>query len=361
MTASAKPQGTWYQRIAVRLFTAVLAVLMYWVLGFLVDDIRALPGPDYSLIEQRHLNQTLVARQAELGQQVADLTRQIENQSEKQRVVGDSSRSLQQTINQLLDLQKLSLQQSQAFPAAEQTNFTTTLTHFLENQKKYQDLSQTIADLIERKQGLVREQEAGDRELQRQRQPAQEEYSARCASHRLKLACLQLAILLPLLLVAAVLMLKRRGSLYFPLYLAGGAATLFKVARVMHEYFPSRYFKYLLIGSLLLVVGRLLISVIRSVAFPKAQWLLKQYREAYERFLCPVCDYPIRLGPRRFLFWTRGTVNKIIVPSGQPEQEEAYTCPACGHALFAECSACHRIRHVLLPHCAHCGAAKEVP
>ena len=113
-------------------------------------------------------------------------------------------------------------------------------------------------------------------------------------------------------------------------------------------------------GGLLLVVARLLIYFIRTIAFPKTQWLVKQYREAYERFLCPVCEYPIRTGPRRFLFWTRRTVNKMVVPTGRCEEDEAYTCPACGSVLFEECPDCHKVRHAMLPHCSRCGAEKDV-
>ena len=133
-----------------------------------------------------------------------------------------------------------------------------------------------------------------------------------------------------------------------------------KVSLVIHEYFPTRYFKYILITVLLLAVGRLLVHFIRTVAFPKAQWLVKQYREAYERFLCPVCEYPVRIGPRRFLYWTRRTVNKTIPQKEQAGEEEEYTCPSCGTALFEKCPSCGKIRHSLLPHCRHCGAGKEV-
>ncbi len=110
MKTDAKSKGTWIHRVAIRLFTLVLAVLIFWVLGFFVDDIRSIRGPDYATIEQKHLDKDLVARRVALETQVADLTRQTENQTEKQRVVGDSSRNLQQTINQLIELQKLGMQ-----------------------------------------------------------------------------------------------------------------------------------------------------------------------------------------------------------------------------------------------------------
>jgi hypothetical protein len=360
MKTDAKSKGTWIHRFAIRLFTLVLAVLIFWVLGFFVDDIRSIRGPDYDTIEKNHLDKDLVARRAALEKQVADLTRQIENQTEKQRVVGDSSRNLQQTINQLIELQKLGMQKSIAFSETEQANFTSSLKLFLDNQKKYQELSQTVSDMLERKQGLVREKEQAEQEIERQRQPARDEFNKLSEKHRLKLAFLQLAILLPILIVAAAVIIKKRSSIYFPLFLAFGAATLIKVALVIHEYFPSKYFKYILIGGLLIAVARLLIYFIRTIAFPKTQWLVKQYREAYERFLCPVCEYPIRIGPRRFLFWTRRTVNKLVVPCERGDQEEKYTCPSCGSGLFEECPSCHMVRHTMLPNCSHCGAEKEI-
>jgi hypothetical protein len=360
MKTDVKSKGTWIHRFAIRLFTLVLGVLIFWVLGFFVNDIRAIRGPDYDTIEQKHLDKDLVAKRISLEMQIADLARQIENQTEKQRVVGDSSRNLQQTISQLVELQKLGMQKSVAFSETEQANFTSSLNLFLDNQKKYQELSQTVSDMLERKQGLVREKEQAEQEIEWQRQPARNEFNKLSQRHRLKLALLQLAILLPILALAAVVIIKKRSSIYFPLFLAFGAATLLKVALVVHEYFPNKYFKYILIGGLLIAVARLLIYFIRTIAFPKAPWLVKQYREAYERFLCPVCEYPIRIGPRRFLFWTRRTVNKIVVPGEVGVPEETYTCPSCGCNLFEECPSCHKVRHAMLPNCSHCGVEKEI-
>ncbi len=360
LKTNTKPKGTWLQRFAVRFFTVVLTLLIFWVLGFLVEDIQAIRGPDYTTIEKKYLNKELISEQEALRKQVADLTRQIENQTEKQRIVRDSSQNLQQTINQLLELQRLSIQKGITFSNTEQANFTSSLDLFLENQREYQELSQTVSNMLEQKQELSQNKDQIEREIERQRQPARDEFNTLRQKHRLKLALLQLAILLPILIVAAFLVVKKRSSIYFPLFFALAAAALIKVTLIIHQYFPNKYFKYILIGGLLLVVMRLLIHFIQSIAFPKTQWLIKQYREAYERFLCPVCEYPIRIGPRRFLFWTRRTVNKIVVPMGQGDQEEKYTCPSCGSELFEECSSCHKIRHVMLPHCSHCGMEKEV-
>lgn len=359
MHTKQQPKGPWINRFATRLFTVILAALIFWALDFLVQDIKSIQGPRYDEIEKRHIDQSLVTKANTLGKQVEDLDRRIGNKKEEQRVVGDSSQNLQRTINQLIELQKLSLQKDISLSEPEQNNLSTSLSRFLQSQEQYQELNANLSQLMAEKRGLENEKRAYEQRIDEQRKPAREEYNKLNKAHKLKLAGFQLLILLPLLALGATPIIKKRGSIYFPLFLAFGAATLLKVTLVIHEYFPTKYFKYILIGVLLLAVGRLLIHFIRVVAFPKAQWLTRQYREAYERFLCPVCEYPIRIGPRRFLYWTRRTVNKIILQNEKEGEEETYTCPSCGTALFEECPACRKVRHSLLPHCRHCGAEKE--
>jgi predicted RNA-binding Zn-ribbon protein involved in translation (DUF1610 family) len=241
---------------------------------------------------------------------------------------------------------------------SEKANLSASLKSFLESQKNYQSLNQAIAELTSKKLGLEDEKRQIEQQIAEQRKPAQREYQKLYEAHRLRLAVYQLAIVVPFLLAAGYLLLAKRGSIYFPLFLAFGGASLLKVALVVHEYFPSRYFKYALIVVLLGVVARLLIYCIRTVAFPKTEWLAKQYREAYERFLCPVCEYPIRTGPRKFLYWTRRTVHSVLPQGDVASAEEPYTCPSCGTAVFETCPSCQKVRHALLAHCEHCGAKK---
>ncbi|CAG37441.1 zinc ribbon domain-containing protein [Desulfotalea psychrophila] len=359
MKSEQKPKGPWINRFATHFFTLSLAVLIFWSLGFLVQDIKSIRGPRYVEIEKQHIDSALVGKSTTLKGEITDLGRRIVSMKEDQRVVGDSSQNLQQTIQQLIELQKLSIQKGVALPDTEQSDLSTTLSKFLQSQENYQGFSTELSKLMAEKQGLEGEKRALEQSLDKQRKPARAEYNRLNRAHRLKLAALQLLILLPLLVLAAILILKKRGSIYFPLFFAFGGATLLKVTLVIHEYFPKKYFKYILIGVLLIAVARLLIHFIRVVAFPKAQWLTKQYREAYECFLCPVCEYPIRRGPRKFLYWTRRTVGKVALQREYLGEDEAYTCPACGTCLHEECPVCHKIRHALLPHCQHCGAERD--
>jgi len=340
MNTQQKPKGPWIHRFSIRLFTVILAVLVYWVLGFLVEDIESIRGPKYDQIEKQHVDQGLVEREKQLAADIADADRAIANKRDEIRIVNDSSQNLQKTINQLIELQKLTVQKSVSLPETEQANLSESLTHFLSSQKQYQAHNAELSSLTDQKRTLESERMSVEKKIKQQREPARKEYQHLREKHDLRLAALQLLILIPLLAVGAFLVAKKRGSIYFPLFLGYGAATLLKIALVMHEYFPSRYFKYVLVLGMLIAVLKLLIYFIRVVAFPKAQWLTKQYREAYERFLCPVCEYPIRTGPRKFMFWTRRTVNKIVLPKEAPE-EKPYSCPACGTVLFEECSECH--------------------
>ena len=360
MKTAPKPRGPWIHRFSIRLFTVILAILVYWVLGFLVGDIESIQGPRYSEIEKEYVDQALVGQEGRLAESIAEIDRDIASKREEMQIVSDSSQNLQKTINQLIELQKVTVQESAVLPEAEQINLSESLESFLDSQEKYQVYNEELSELMDQKRGLESERLDLEKEIEGQREPARSEYERLKENHDLRLAMLQLLILVPLLAAGAFLIVKKRDSIYFPLFAGYGAAVLLKVSLVIHEYFPTRYFKYVLVIGLLIAVVKLLIYFIRVAAFPRTQWLTRQYREAYERFLCPVCEYPVRTGPRRFLFWTRRTVNKIVLPN-KAEEERPYSCPACGTPLFEECPECHGIRHSLLPYCEHCNAEKEIP
>lgn len=353
------PKGPWTHRFLVHLCTVILTVLLYWLLGFIVDDIGSWPGPQYDELERARLDQTLLAASRELESQIGDIERRIRDERERQQILADSTASSQKTMDQLLEIHRLDLQKEVTPTAEEQKSLADSEQLFLSNQQQYQRLNDQIAEHNEQLQQLRERERKLQGELDERRKVVHEEYEELFSRHEMKMAALKLAALAPILLVAFVLFLKGRGGTYAPLVYALGVAVALKIALVMHEYFPSRYFKYVLILVCLAVVLRILVSLLRMLAFPKRDWLLKQYREAYEAFLCPVCDYPIRRGPLKYLFWTRRTIRKRPIPQlSAPPAEEPYTCPMCRTRLFEECPSCHAIRHSLLPACEKCGAEK---
>jgi hypothetical protein len=360
MSTNKKPKGPWVNRVAIHLLTIALTILLFWFLGFLVDDIKSIEGPQYEDIRTSHVDQLLEDEQTALQAQIDEVERQIKGKEEEQRIVTDSSENLQLTINQLIELQKLSIQKGVAFSAAEQQSLSTSLGQFLGNQKRYEELNSGISELTGEKRHFKKEMRGLVEDIAGQEEQALEEYGSLDERHDLKLAFFQLLILVPLLAVAAFCVLRKRQSIFFPLFLAFGAATIFKVTLVVHEYFPSRFFKYILIVILILAAARLLVHFIKVVAFPKAQWLSKQYQDAYRHHLCPICEYPIQIGPLKLMHWTRRTVRKLRVQDHRAVEEEAYACPSCGTSLFEECGSCNKIRHSLLPHCRHCGAETAI-
>lgn len=356
---SAKPRGPWLQRFLINFFTLVMAVLVYWALGFVVDDIGSVEGPVYRDVETRYVDSSMSDRSKELAAEISSTDRAIAAKREEMRIISDSSTNLQGTINQLIELRKLSIQKSTSPGEEDSLNLSGSLAGFLESQRQYQAHNAELSKLSERKRALEAERSDLDKKIDEQKIPARREYQELAEKHRLRMAAWQLAVILPLLGAGAWMAAKKRGSVYFPVYLAFGGAVFLKAVQVIHNYFPTRYFKYAVVLGLLLVVVKTLTSLIKIAAFPKARWLTKQYREAYERFLCPVCEYPIRTGPRKYLYWTRRTVNKIPL-SGDGAEEKPYTCPDCGTSLFEPCEACGGLRHSLLPFCRHCGAEKKI-
>ena len=173
----------------------------------------------------------------------------------------------------------------------------------------------------------------------------------------------KLAFLLPLLLVAGFLFVKMRSGTYGLMVYAFGIGLAWKLYEVNldHDFFPRRYFKYILILTCLAVAIRVLVYLLRMIAFPKRDWLLRQYREAYEAFLCPVYGYPIRRGPLKFMFWNRRSIKRLAVsPAEGADANQPYTCPCCSTRLYEPCPSCQAVRPSLLPSCEKCGATRPI-
>ena len=359
MNETRKNKGPWAHRFLIVLFSVTTVILCSWLLSFVVDDIGSWPGPDYEELEKRLLDPALAQTQQSLEDQVAETKRQLSAESNRQNLLRDSTASSQKTMDQLLEFQRLSLQKNVTPSAEEQQTLAESQQHFLSNQKQYQSLNQSIVQRNDRLTHLEDEQRDLDARIKTQQRPIQNTFDSLWNRHEFKIAILKLALLLPLLIVSVGLFLKFRGGTYAPLIYALGIAVVLKVAQVMHEYFPSRYFKYVLILTALAIVVWILISLLRMIAFPHKDWLLRQYREAYEHFLCPICTYPIRRGPLKYRFWTRRTIKTMSCSSSENVLEEtAYTCPACSTRLHEKCSQCGEIRPSLLPTCQNCGQTK---
>ena len=87
MTKTARNKGPWTHRFLTILFSAIFALLCFWLIGFLVNDIGAWPGPDYKELEQRRLNQETVEEAAKLDQEISDAERMVADQKAQQELL----------------------------------------------------------------------------------------------------------------------------------------------------------------------------------------------------------------------------------------------------------------------------------
>ncbi len=264
-------------------------------------------------------------------------------------------------MDQLLAFGRLNLEKNVTPSSEEQKALAESQQRFLANQQQYQVLNEQLVQFGEQRRAIEQQQRNVQEKLSTAKAPINEEYRRLRRTHDLKMAALKLGFLVPLLIVAIVLFLKLRSGPYAPAVYALGIAVLLRVGIVMHEYFPARYFKYVLILAALAVVLRVFVYLVRMVAFPKNEWLLRQYREAYEAFLCPICSYPIRRGPLKYLFWTRRSIKKIRAqPAATADGDEPYACPMCSTRVYEACEECGAVRESLLPSCRKCGRVKAV-
>lgn len=356
-------KGPFTHRLLVLGFSMLFGLLFYWLLGFVMNDIGDWPGPDYGELEEEMIAPALVETATSLDQEMKETDREARELQDRQKLLKDSIDTSRRTMDQLLDIQRLQIEKDAELSEDTQDAMSQSIQHFLASQQRHQELNDQVSQLNERMVGLRDQQRENNRLLDEERRPIREEHQARRDQHNLWIATLKLGVLTPLVLVVGLLYLRMCASPYAPLIYAAAAAVTLKALVVMHQHFPEEYFKYVLVAASLLVVGWVLVHLLRMVAQPKPAWLLKQRRYAYEAFLCPVCDYPIRRGPLKYLSWTRRSLRKAAAyaaPGAAPSPDGPYTCPACSTQLFESCESCQSIRHSLLPACESCGTVKEM-
>jgi hypothetical protein len=351
-------KAPWGLRFSIRFLSVLLGLLCYWLLGFVMRDIAGMRGPDFNEVEAEFIDSKQVEESQSLTREIADFRQRIQNAQALKKSVEADIASRENTLNRLLTL----MEKQQDLSTAEKDALEKARGLYLAKKKQIGELYESIERMTLKEQELQAASQTLESTLAKQRGPAREEYGKRQQAHRMKMALFKLLVLIPILLITAFLLAKRRRTPYAPVFWAPALATALMVTSVMHEHFPARVFKYVLLAICLLLVLRVLLSIIRKLVKPPKDWLQKQYREAYERFLCPVCEYPIRRGPLRFAYWTRRRVKHLTRPENADSATDApYTCPACATTLFDSCPSCDGVRHALLAACEHCGTATEEP
>ncbi|MEM9367394.1 MAG: hypothetical protein AAGD07_15495 [Planctomycetota bacterium] len=351
-------RGPLGHRFLIWLFAALVSWLAFWLLGYVTRDIDRIEGPSYETEVLAKVPSDLVERSDQLTVELVETKNQIDALTKQRTVLQQTVTNSQQTINQLLELQKLSIENATSLSEEQQIALSDNLQAFLDRQAQSQEMGAQLETLTRKRQSL-QENESELKEEQRQaRVPLEDAYYEQVEAHQWRLAAYKLGLLVPFLLIIAVPLWRAMGTPFAPLSYAFAAALGGRVILVMHEHFPDEVFRYLLIGTALLVATWILYKLLRSLTRPSRQWLLKQSRDAYAQFVCPICEFPIRRGPMRFTSWTRKTLKKSLAltrAEDAAQGDEPYTCPCCSTRLFETCSACNKTRASLLPACDKCG------
>ncbi len=361
MKTTPRNKGSRWYRFSIYALSALLTVLLYWLLGFVVRDIGNIAGPDYEAIENQFVDEATRTALENLTRERSQLAVQIQNEQSIQEILRQSTNESRSTMTQLIQLHRLSLEKEVTPTEAEQNALSESETLFLSKQKEFQAANERIAGLSEQQRTVDRQIQTLNEERSEGVELADEEFRKQSRNHRLKVAGLKLLFVVPVLLLSAWLMMKYRQGAYAPLFYALLIASFSRVGVVINQYFPAEWFRYIATASGIVVVLAFLVHLIRTAASPRADWLLKQYRQAYNQHRCPQCAYPIHRGAMKSATWTsKGPKALVSLPRETDDDEEKpYTCPACGEPLFEQCEQCNAIRHSLLPFCESCGHEKD--
>jgi chaperonin cofactor prefoldin len=358
METKQKAKGSWGVRFFIIVLGIILGVLFYWLLSFIEGDIGRIQGPVWNDVRREFVSQEDDDNRDQLQNEVNQLNRRIDTLREQQKMLKSSTSSYQNTMNQLLSIQKQYIEKGQEFPAESVQTLQESQAAFLENQKKDQQFTQDISVLIEQRQQKEDALLDIKENIKTLEDDAHEKNDELWKKYRFKVAVFKLSFLVPVFLVISFLFIKFRAGSYWPLVWAAFVACFIKIALVAHEYFPANYFKYIAILVVLAIVLRMLVYLIRMIIAPKKDLLIKQYQQYYDKYLCPVCTKPIKAGPLRYAHWKKKAT--VLAPQGTDlDQQQSYTCPSCGTNLYDKCGSCGKIRHTLLPYCEHCGSEKQ--
>ena len=345
-------KGTWGIRLGLYLLTIVLAIFSFWLLGFVLDDIRSIRPPDY---EYKSLSESY-GKKTNIQKELDALNEKLNNRRESMDLQSSASAGLQKTIEELKD------------DPSRKEELNEKMNEFIEAQKKYQEINHELKMLVESRDRLESELREINSIIAAKEYSTAEEKQKLNHSFKLKLAFWEFLVLIPLTIIVAFLLYRKKNSSFFQIYLAFFISVVLHLCLASHRYFPSQYFKYLALGACIIIILGLMYYLIKLITKPKPNYLQFQYRQAYERFLCPICEYPIRIGALRYLYWNRRSAERCLSSvRSQCAVEpltEPYICPSCGTELYHKCPHCEKDNVEDAVYCAYCGkslAEEPVP
>jgi heme exporter protein D len=324
-------------RWTIRLLTLVLFVLFLWLEGFVVSDLDRRPGPDRAKTIAMVVDAQVRDRAQALRGEIGGLQRETARLEQVKANRLETRDAANQTLNQFASQHRVELERGGEVSPQLTAALDGARASFLAASGAFEEANARIGEIQQQVHGLQLELSEVQEVLAGQEREGGWYWQREQERHRFLIACLKLAFVVPLFLLAAWLSAKRRGSLIQPVHRALLVASFLWIGMVMHQHFPKEFFKYIAIGVAIAIVAAFLVHALRNAARPHDDVLLRRRREAYQGGRCPECAYPM------------------------PEETgEAMSCAACGTTLFHRCEVCGEVRHGLLPHCRSCGAETEL-
>jgi len=177
MEIKPKTKGSWTVRFFILLLGIVLGILFYSLLNFVVADIGTIPSPEYDLVRREFIPERLDQKRDALNKEIQVVKKEIQTQTEMRQILKDSTDSLQNTISQLLTLQKESLEKNVEFAEQSRRTLQESQSVFLDNQKKYQEANLRISQSKQKQWELDSELAKVNEEIQKK-----EKDGANCCS-----------------------------------------------------------------------------------------------------------------------------------------------------------------------------------
>jgi len=325
-------------RWTIRLLSVVLFFLFIWLLGFIIGDIDDLQRPHHQVFYDTGINAELTQSRDKHNSDLEQIRRETARHQGIKKSSSENVGYAKDRSKQYWTLLEADKDAGRPEDSEKLENYEKANRDIDSAQAAQVKATGKLTELEEQENTINKALAALEKQIKPQREEADALYQEALRDHNHTLAIYKLSFIIPVFLLAAWALAKKRESIYRPIMKALILASFLHVGGVMFEHFDAEYFKYIALTAAVLIVLAFLVRLLQSSARPRPDLLLKQRREAYDRSNCPECAYPF-----------------------PGDHGDAFTCPACGAGLFASCDSCGNSRHNLLPFCIHCGSEEAAP
>jgi hypothetical protein len=337
-------------RVPERLFQIAMWLVSFVFAGFLIGlggkIVGDLPGVDQHLTREQFMDSAQIARNRVVLDSLARLehgrTSARDRAQARQTAAANTYRNAQASFQNWIATRTATTDPTQDPEVVQRT-------HELDALKSAEGSAQAEVDRLNGE--LLQVSQAVDEQHRRYadlEEQARGPYDAALFRQQLRVFAIRLALTLPLLLIAAWLVMKKRKSQYWPLARGFVLFALFAFFVELVPYLPS-YGGYVRYGVGVVASGLVGLYVIRAMQryMVRRAQVERQteserrralpYEEAIKRIstgVCPGCERPI---------------------AGMSAGTPANFCVHCGMTLFDTCSSCSTRKNAFFHFCPACG------